>query len=198
MARRKPRLEGDCENPKCGKHFVTKYTIDKWPYKSGHQQLRYCSKKCQLEAQRKDKIKRICKAPDCGKEFEVFPSVVKNGGGNTCSRECYHKYNSGDNHPKWKGGISLENALLRKGQGLGKWRNAVLNRDGFKCIWCESREDLEVDHIKPWSLFPELRREVTNGRTLCHNCHIGTATYGVKSDKFTRADFEEGGRLEDY
>lgn len=40
--------------------------------------------------------------------------------------------------------------------------------------------NLEADHIKPYSLFPELRYEVDNGRTLCVDCHKKTPTWGKK------------------
>lgn len=36
-----------------------------------------------------EKIKRIC--PICGKEFKTIPSIIKNGNGKYCSRECYGK-----------------------------------------------------------------------------------------------------------
>ena len=41
---------------------------------------------------------------------------------------------------------------------------------------------LEVDHIKRFSVFVELRFTVDNGRTLCAPCHRKTKTYG-----FTKA-----------
>ncbi len=193
IARLKKRIEGDCEQ--CGKHYTSKYTVNNYAYTHG-QIRRFCSKDCQLEHQRKEKIKVTCLQD--GVEFEVFPSELENGRGRFCSLKCRGMYYSGEKSSRWKGGISSTNALLRKGAGKSAWRNAVLSRDGFKCIWCDSREDLEVDHIKPWGLFPELRNDVSNGRTLCHSCHIGTITYGARMDKFTRADFEEGGKLEDY
>jgi 5-methylcytosine-specific restriction endonuclease McrA len=60
------------------------------------------------------------------------------------------------------------------------WREAVLNRDGNACVSCGSTEQLEADHIKPVYLYPDLRFNVDNGRTLCHGCHLATETYGSK------------------
>lgn len=60
------------------------------------------------------------------------------------------------------------------------WRDAVLCRDRDRCVHCGSRQRLEADHIKPVALYPELRFNVENGRTLCHSCHSKTETYGGK------------------
>lgn len=60
------------------------------------------------------------------------------------------------------------------------WRMACLVRDGHRCVSCNSTNRLEVDHIKPWSLYPGLRFDIANGRTLCHDCHAKTPTYGGK------------------
>jgi 5-methylcytosine-specific restriction endonuclease McrA len=61
-----------------------------------------------------------------------------------------------------------------------KRRQAVYKRDNYRCVECGFRErgKMQADHIKPWSLFPELRYEVQNGRTLCVECHKKTDTYG--------------------
>jgi hypothetical protein len=61
------------------------------------------------------------------------------------------------------------------------WRESVLLRDGYKCVWCESTVKLEADHVKPKSVFPDLAYDIANGRTLCQACHRQTDTYGRKS-----------------
>jgi 5-methylcytosine-specific restriction endonuclease McrA len=58
------------------------------------------------------------------------------------------------------------------------WRKAVMERDGHRCVICGSDQRLHADHIKPTSRFPELMREVNNGRALCESCHRKTDTYG--------------------
>jgi hypothetical protein len=59
------------------------------------------------------------------------------------------------------------------------WRESVFMRDGFMCQSChEKGGNLHADHIKPWRSFPELRYELSNGRTLCVGCHKNTPTYG--------------------
>ena len=61
------------------------------------------------------------------------------------------------------------------------WRDAVFERDSFTCVKCgQVGGKLHADHIKPYSLFPELRFDVSNGRTLCVSCHRKTSTYAWK------------------
>lgn len=51
------------------------------------------------------------------------------------------------------------------------FRKAVRKRDKFKCKMCGSTEKLQVHHIIPWSKSYELRYTVSNGITLCKECH---------------------------
>lgn len=41
-----------------------------------------------------------------------------------------------------------------------------------RCEVCETKKRLEVHHIKPYHLFPELELELTNLITLCRRCHL--------------------------
>ncbi len=48
----------------------------------------------------------------------------------------------------------------------------VLEGDNYTCQMCSARGGpLHVDHIKPWSKFPEKRFDIGNCRTLCQKCH---------------------------
>ena len=80
----------------------------------------------------------------------------------------------------YKGGITPINIKIRNSLEMKLWRKAVLERDNYTCIWCGSKEKLEVDHIKPFALFPELRFAIDNGRVLCSDCHKTTDTYGCR------------------
>jgi hypothetical protein len=81
----------------------------------------------------------------------------------------------------WKGGLTQKNSLIRQSLEYRLWRESVFARDNYTCLWCGQRGGvLHPDHIKPFSLFPELRFAIDNGRTLCKECHKKTDTYGWK------------------
>ncbi len=55
-----------------------------------------------------------------------------------------------------------------------KWRNNVLNRDNYTCKLCGKTKDetiLNVHHIERYTDNEELRTDVSNGITLCYECH---------------------------
>lgn len=54
-----------------------------------------------------------------------------------------------------------------------EWRTAVFDRDEYKCVLCDNKEGkaLHAHHKKSWTDYPELRYDVSNGMTVCENCH---------------------------
>jgi 5-methylcytosine-specific restriction endonuclease McrA len=98
------------------------------------------------------------------------------------------RYNQrGKNHGNWQGGITPINFKIRNSLEYKIWREAVFKRDDYTCVWCGQKGGrLVADHIKPFSLFPELRFAIDNGRTLCEDCHKKTDTYGGKIWKLKR------------
>ena len=84
----------------------------------------------------------------------------------------------GDKNPSWKGGTTDINKRLRKTFEYEEWRKKIFERDDYTCQLCgEVGGRLHADHIKPFALYPELRLEASNGRTLCEDCHKQTPTY---------------------
>jgi len=93
----------------------------------------------------------------------------------------------GDKHPRWNGGART-NTEQRQTAEVRAWRKKVFARDGYTCQECGQKGGrLNADHILPFALFPELRTEVRNGRTLCEKCHKETDTY--TNTRMTRDDF---------
>ena len=123
----------------------------------------------------------------CNKEFSDYPSQFKAYNSKFCSRKCSGLFrkgkpltkNLGENNPAWKGGITPINTVIRNSLEYENWRKQVFERDLYTCQKCgQIGEYLHADHIKPFALYPELRFELNNGRTLCIDCHRKTETYG--------------------
>jgi hypothetical protein len=91
----------------------------------------------------------------------------------------------GDKSPAWKGGVWPLHKKIRATREIKLARLAALIRDDYTCQMCGIRKEkfMEVDHIKPFSTHPELRAAIDNLRTLCHECHKQTDTYGGKKSK---------------
>ena len=117
------------------------------------------------------KVALFCK--ECGKEFLVKKYRIKENA-RFCSRDCAYK--SMDN------GLTPLHERVRKSKDYAIWRAAVFVRDNYTCQICHIRGGvLNVDHIKPFSLYPELRLAIDNGRTLCNSCHKQTDTFGFSA-----------------
>ena len=151
-------------------------------------------------------VQRNCQL--CQKEIWIQPNVLKKGNGKYCSMSCRSKVNSprivhppltqeviekirqanlGIKHPSntgplnknWRGGVTSPEYRLRRYPRYALWRTAVFERDNYTCQLCGVRGGtLNADHIYPFSLYEELRFEVSNGRTLCYDCHRRTDTWG--------------------
>lgn len=61
------------------------------------------------------------------------------------------------------------------------WRKSIFERDNYKCVLCGSSGELNADHIKCFAHNELLRYELSNGRTLCIECHKKTKNYGIHS-----------------
>lgn len=149
-------LEYKCEI--CGKVFKgSKYNAN-----------RFCSRECYNEFHNIKNKNREC--PICKKIF-----IAKQSEDKYCSRECFLKYlhsvNKGSNHPNWKGGITSENEKLRKSKQYLDWRDEVLKRDKNECIYYHSKEKLNAHHIYAWQFYKEKRFDISNGITVCEECH---------------------------
>jgi len=75
--------------------------------------------------------------------------------------------------------------MTRTGSKYSEWKSRVNVRDNFKCVKC-GRDGKEAHHKKSWKEFPELRFDVSNGETLCLDCHKkcrGTGRPKIKDGK---------------
>lgn len=105
-----------------------------------------------------------------------------------CNVKCYSIWRSknrkGENAPNFKDGRCGERLLIRSSLKMKEWRRDVFKRDKYACQECgdSTGGNLEAHHIKSFALFPKLRFEVSNGLTLCKNCHKLTENYGYKKN----------------
>lgn len=91
----------------------------------------------------------------------------------------------GEKNHRWKGGITDENHRVRGSLQYTEWRRSIFERDDYTCQACGNRGGkLHADHIKPFAVYPELRFDVDNGRTLCVDCHRQTPTYGGRVEAY--------------
>lgn len=99
----------------------------------------------------------------------------------------------GENATAWKGGKMSITRLVKGFQNRNGWYRMIYERDGFKCIYCGSKKKIEAHHIKPvkniideyienFNNNDDLYRflislpiiadsDLTNGITLCRECH---------------------------
>lgn len=131
---------------------------------------KYCSTAC-MDEYRRGK-------PSCS------PETAFQKGHTLYSEVDTRRKRTGEENNKWKGGVTPEHEKIRKSNRYIKWRQRVFERDDWTCQDCGKRGNgtLHADHVLPFSLFPELRFDELNGRTLCKPCHRKTPTYG-KFDK---------------
>jgi hypothetical protein len=79
---------------------------------------------------------------------------------------------TGENHYLWNGGPDSEYEKIRKSPEMREWRRKVFERDDYICQSCGERGGrLQAHHIMFFSKFPEMRLLVSNGQTLCKECH---------------------------
>jgi hypothetical protein len=55
--------------------------------------------------------------------------------------------------------------------GWLKLRKKVFEIHGEVCLRCGSTENIAVDHIKPYSLYPHLAMDINNLQPLCRSCN---------------------------
>jgi len=126
---------------------------------------------------------------NCGNMFWRSPSNIKNGNNKFCSKKCYQIWQKGkikssrgkpklwlrgSNNPNWKGGKNSINNQIRNSLDYKIWRKNILERDNYICQECGisgNKSYLNVHHIKPFSLYYELRFDNNNAITLCKKCH---------------------------
>ena len=151
-----------CKN--CGKEF----TVD---YKNCPQM--FCSNECQGLALSKEKHWAWKGGPStytcdfCGKEYEDY-KYKENEEHHFCSRNCMHKYFSGENSPRWIDGLNR----LYPNEFNNDLKETVRERDDRVCQICGMPEknfhcNLHIHHIDK----DKFNLKEDNLISLCPHCH---------------------------
>lgn len=138
-----------------------------------------------VEARRKEAVVKAC--ANCGKPMRFCPSTAQQRV--TCSKECRYQLKRGPNgaaagrradmegskNHNWRGGAIAKSEDWRKSAESFRWKRAVRYRDKYRCRRCGTRQSSEVrldaHHVVPGSNSIELRFDITNGVSLCRDCH---------------------------
>jgi len=139
-----------------------------------------CSKECfskYVKANPKPKnkdrwVKNECLV--CGREYLVIP--CRKYRAKTCSLICKGKYQSKQNNPNWKGGITPERQSVYVSK---KWKGVVLDvwkKYSARCFLCNLKRDhqssveFHIHHIESFRN-KEMRMNLLNLVLLCEDCH---------------------------
>jgi hypothetical protein len=159
---------------------------------------KFCSKKCQNSGKnngffgKKHSQEAINKMVICAKTREKNPMLGKKHTKETKNKiraKAKMSTRRGKDSNLWKHGKYPEHLIQRRCSEYKVWRQEVFERDSFTCVLCTAKSTkgkkviLNADHIKPFSLYPELRFDINNGRTLCVECHRKTDTFGNNAIK---------------
>src|SRR5689334_18743576 len=120
------------------------------------------------------RLERTCLT--CGKTFWIKPSRLKyyNGAGKYCSQPCLNKARVAAHRDKPTndrfGRTSRKDDLI--------WKEAVRSRDGYICQRCGTKEGvMHAHHVATRKLRPDLKHDLSNGKTLCNSCHNWVHTH---------------------
>lgn len=107
---------------------------------------------------------------ECGRKgYSIFANILN---GVRCEMCTIEKY-SGENHPNYNAELtSEERARDRIDVISSRWSYRVRKRDEFACQICSKNQGTVAHHIFSYGEYPKLRTELSNGVTLCEDCHI--------------------------
>lgn len=106
----------------------------------------------------------------CGNKDKVSLQCFNRG--QRCSF-CNKKKMIGENHPFYNPKLTDEERYKNRDYSeYINWRKSVYERDSYTCVTCNNRGgDLNAHHLDGYGWCEERRTDVSNGVTLCNDCH---------------------------
>ena len=129
-----------------------------------------------LSKYEKDSIHIKIKHNECGHEYTVTPSHFLQG--RRCPK-CAIRY--GEDNNKFNPNLTDEDRVKRRvlhGESINKWKKDVFQRDNYTCQYCGNRSSkgnpviLNAHHLDGYNWCKEKRFDISNGITLCKECHF--------------------------
>lgn len=121
---------------------------------------------------------RSCAIQSCGcLRKEILSEIGKANCGKSPSGETRKKIseaNSGKNSPRWNPNLTDDDRqATRQYPEYLEWRKRVYERDNYTCQVCgdDKGGNLIAHHLEGYTANPELRTTLSNGITLCKECH---------------------------
>lgn len=152
---------------------------------------RYCSRRCYLAhvGERRAMLEAHCL--QCGHSFRRTKASLGRNRLHFCSRKCSSQYQSGVQHPNYRGARDPNRGPLWE-----RIAETIRVRDERKCRKCglaeaENRgKRLSVDHIRAWRTFTDkvAANAPENLVSLCQSCHNKKTL--VTERKYLRGDVQ--------
>lgn len=131
----------------------------------------------------------------CGNHTVKNGNDMKAGKIITCGDRSIHKV--GENNSNWRNGATEKNYTERYTKEYLKWHHEVLQRDNYTCQCCgQYSGNLEVHHLNDFASYVSMRTSISNGITLCKNCHNSTISCSFHNTYGTHGKTPE--ELEEY
>lgn len=122
------------------------------------------------------KVKNKCDL--CGEvkeiKYSTYYKKYSKWGECVCRPCSYKKYCSGENHHSWRNDLSMEERINGRHyySEYSDFAKKVLFRDNYTCQCCKKQGGfLDVHHLNGYNWDIENRTNVSNGISLCPDCH---------------------------
>jgi hypothetical protein len=120
-------------------------------------------------------VGNLCMCTNCASIFRRSKSKIDRAKNQFCDEDCKNAWMKGPQHPAWKTGVSALSfsSWIKNQTAYDDWRNAVLERDNYRCIISGRTDNLQAHHVLPKAegMSPEKAFDVSNGITLNVEVH---------------------------